>query len=139
MRVLYGHDQNIIQWVAERTNIREFGPATALGVIDNEGRAAAGIVFHDFRPEYGTIQISAAAENPRWALRGILKEVLSYPFNELGVRKIWTATPLKNERAIRFNKGIGFKQEAVLANQFGDDHAVICRMFRKQFEQLFKE
>jgi RimJ/RimL family protein N-acetyltransferase len=140
MRVLYGHDANIAAWVQARIpNITSFGQCSALGVISGDGKPLAGIVFHDYQPAYGTIQISMAAESPRWASRRIIGEILSYPFKQLGVRKIWTATPLKNERAIRFNKGIGFKQEAVLANQFGDDHAVICRMFKKQFEQIYKE
>lgn len=108
-------------------------------MIDSHGKPLAGIVFHSYVPEYGTIEISMAAESPRWATRNIVKQLLAYPFIQLGVRKVWTATPLKNERAIKFNKGIGFKQEAVLAHHYGDDHAVICRMFRKQYEQLFKE
>jgi RimJ/RimL family protein N-acetyltransferase len=139
MKVLYGHDAFVAQWVVDRIpHAEHFGPASALGVIDKDGKAVAGVVYHDFIPAYGTLQLSMVAETPRWATRSILKELLTYPFEQLGVRKVWTATPLKNQRALRFNKGIGFKQEAVLANHYGDDHAVICRMFKKQFEQLFK-
>jgi RimJ/RimL family protein N-acetyltransferase len=140
MKVHYGDDVNVAKWVCDRIpHVSSFGPCTALGVVNSEGKPVAGIVFHDYLPACGTIQLSMAAETPRWATRRIVKELLSYPFNQLKVRKVWTATPLKNQRAIKFNKGIGFKQEAVLANHFGDDHAVICRMFRKQFEQNFKE
>jgi RimJ/RimL family protein N-acetyltransferase len=140
MKVVYGQDANVAKWVADRIpHVSEFGLCSALGVVNDKGEAVAGIVFHDYQPSCSTIQISMAASTPKWASRSIVKELLSYPFNQLKVRKVWTATPLKNQRAIKFNKGIGFKQEAVLSNHFGDDHAVICRMFKKQFEQLFKE
>lgn len=140
MKVLYGDDVNVAKWVAARIpHVTEFGVCSALGVVNDKNQPVAGIVFHDYQPTCGTIQISMAADTPKWATRAIIKELLSYPFKQLKVRKVWTATPLKNSRAIRFNKGIGFKQEAVLSHQFGNDHAVICRMFNKQFDQLFKE
>lgn len=137
MRVLYGHDAEISKWVADKIqHVTEFGPCAALGVASGD-RFYAGIVFHDYQPECKTIQLSMAAESPRWASRKIIKELLAYPFLQLGVQKVWTATPHTNERAIKFNKGIGFKQEAVLARHFGDRHAVICRMFKRDYERLF--
>jgi RimJ/RimL family protein N-acetyltransferase len=139
MKVVYGMTPQISAWVADKIpHVSEFGACEALGVTDGQS-IVAGVVFHDYQPACGTIQVSVAATNPRWATRAIIKEILSYPFHQLKVRKVWSAMPLKNERAIKFNKGIGFKQEAVLSHQFGDDHAVITRMFKKQFEQLFKE
>ena len=60
--------------------------------------------------------------------------ILRYPFVQLAVNKCWTAIPHDNERAIRFNKGIGFKQEAVLRHQFGPKrHAAICSMMRGEY------
>lgn len=140
MKVLYGDDANVAAWVAARIpHANRFEKYTALGVIADNDAPVAGIVYHDYVPDYGTIQLSMAADSPKWAQREIIRQILAYPFIQLDVRKVWTATPLRNERAIKFNKGIGFKQEAVLAHHYGEDHAVICRMFRKQFEQLFKE
>lgn len=136
MKILYGADADISKWVAERIpHVTDFGPCAALGVVTD--RLIAGIVFHDYQPECKTIQLSMAADSPTWASKEIIKELLSYPFNQLGVQKVWTATPHTNERAIKVNKKIGFKQEAVLARHFGDRHAVICRMFKRDYERLF--
>ena len=138
MKVFYGDDANVSRWVAERIpHVDDFGPCSALGVVNSKGEPVAGVVFHDYQPKCGTIQISMAANTPRWATKRIIKEILAYPFYQLGVRKVWTATPHTNERAIRFNIGIGLKKEAVLANHFGKEHSVVCRMFRKQYEQLY--
>lgn len=144
MKILYGDawvSDEITEWVAKR--IPHLGPygfngrTVALGVIGDGGEPLAGVVFHDWQEQFGTIQLSMAAASPRWATRSIVRQLLSYPFLQVRVRKVWTVTPAKNVRAIRFNKGIGFKQEAVLARHFGDDHAVVCRMFDHDYKRLY--
>lgn len=76
-----------------------------------------------------------AATSPRWASPSVIRGLLSYCFNQLGVNKAWTATPHTNTRAIRFNKGIGFRQEATLRHHFGPNvHAVICSMIKTEWE-----
>ncbi|HAC57210.1 MAG TPA: hypothetical protein DCF73_02500 [Rhodobiaceae bacterium] len=98
----------------------------------------AGVVYHDYQPEYGTIQLSMASDNPMWARRRIINGLLAYPFHQVGVNKIWTATPHDNELALRVNRHIGFKPEATLAHHFGmKRHAVICRMLRTEYDRLF--
>jgi RimJ/RimL family protein N-acetyltransferase len=58
-----------------------------------------------------------------------------YVFRQAGARKLWVAIPHKNERAIRFNRGIGMRQDGVLREHFGrGSHAVILSMLRKEYE-----
>lgn len=140
MRLLFGHDQVVARWVKDHIeHMRsDFGPSSAIGVTDEQGQPLAGVVFHDYQPDYGTIQLSAAASSPRWASRRVIASILSYPFRQLGVHKVWTATQHTNTRAIRFNKGIGFVQEGVLRDHFGQSvHAVICRMLKQDYEARY--
>ena len=98
----------------------------------------AGVVYHDYQPEYGTIQLSMAAVNPMWARRENLRALLSYPFNQLGVFKAWIATASDNAHGLKTFEHIGFKREATLAHHFGmKRHAVICRMLRTEYDRLF--
>ena len=141
MRLLYGQDQAVAEWVSR--NIPHmagaaFGPMAAIGVTSQEGNLLAGVVFHDYQPKFRTMQISMAAASPKWATRNTIRLLLSYPFMRCGVEKVWTAMPHTNERAIRFNKGIGFVQEAVLAYHFGSSHAVICRLLRKDYLRIYE-
>jgi RimJ/RimL family protein N-acetyltransferase len=140
MRTAWDIPNEVSAWTAKRIphargRIGNF--YFAVGVVSEEGKAIAGIVFSDYYPDYGTIQVSVAAETPRWATRGIVAEILSYPFFQLGAQKVWSAMPHDNTRAIRFNKGIGFKQEGILARQFGDKHAVITRMFAEDYRRIY--
>jgi RimJ/RimL family protein N-acetyltransferase len=140
VRLLFGHDQIIADWVAR--NIPHmatgFGPATAIGVVDQRDQPMAGVVFHDYQPAYGTIQLSAAAISPRWATKRLVSDILRYPFGQLGVHKVWTATQHENARALKFNEGVGFTREATLRDHFGPGvHAVICRMLMKDYRRIY--
>jgi RimJ/RimL family protein N-acetyltransferase len=138
MTLIYGRDDDVAAWVAERIpHVGAgvgFGPCRAIAVA-RDGVMAAGVVFHDWQPRSGTMQISCAAASPRWASRQVIKTLLAYPFDKAGAQKIWVAIPHDNERAIRFNKGIGMKQEAVLRHHFGAKrHAVILSMLKREYE-----
>lgn len=68
-------------WVAERIPgcDRGFGECTAMGVERN-GRLIAGVVYHSWCPEWGTIEMSGAAIDRRWMTRSVIHRLLAYPF-----------------------------------------------------------
>jgi len=140
MRLLFGQDDAVAGWVAARiphVGDLGFGACKAIGVVGASGVLAAGLVYHDYQPRARTIQLSMAADSPRWATKQVIRLLLFYPFEELGLNKVWTATPHTNTRALKFNKGVGFVQEGVLRHQFGPgEHAVICGMLRKDYLRL---
>lgn len=141
MKILYGADAEVVSWVARHTphvSVDGYGSCTALGIISEDRQPMAGIVYHDYQPRNGTIQMSVAAECPRWATKNILRGLFAYPFRQLGVNKVWAGIAFKNARARRFVEGIGFKQEAILSRHFGDDHCVIYRMFRNDYEKRYE-
>lgn len=60
-----------------------------------------------------------------------MRQLLAYPFGQLGVFKMWAVTPLDNARARRIMSGVGMHYEAKLEHHFGEGkHAVIMCMFR---------
>ena len=139
MRLVFDCDKSVGEWVAKRIPhmLGEFENFRAIGVRDGN-QPVAGVVYSDWIEDYGTVQISMAADTPRWAQRGIIKALLHYPFEQVGANKIWTATPETNERAMRFNFGIGLKKEAVLRHHFGKKrHAVIASMLRKEYGKRY--
>ena len=140
-RLIYGHDAQIAAWVAARIpHVGEagFGLCRAIGVA-SDSRMLAGVVFHDWQPGYGTMQLSFAAESPMWARPQIVRAILAYPFS-IGVFKLWTATPHDHAAALKVNERLGFKREGVLAHHFGSGrHAVVRRMLRPTYERLYGE
>lgn len=128
-------DQRIGQWVCDRIgHLREasgFGPYTSLGVYDGTS-IIAGVVFHDYNPDYSNVQISMAADTPRWATRSTIAKLMAYPFRQLGVNRVTTITPASFARVIKFNVGLGFQMEGVLRKGYGFDDAVIMGLLKDE-------
>ncbi len=143
MRLVFGKDRAVAKWVSGKIpalphSPDAFGPCTGIGVLDRNENELAGIIFHDYQPSFSTIQMSFAANSPRWATRNMVRMLLAYPFEQLKVRKLWSAVQHTNERTLRVGAGLGFKKEATLAHHFGQgSHAVIIRMFDSDYRRLY--
>lgn len=126
---------DLVAWAAERIpELHGMGfpdATTAIGVADDAGRVLGVVCFHSYEPWNRTIEVSAVSEDARWMLaRQAWAMMFDYAFLGCGVDKIWSRTPARNERALRFLKAVGFKREAVLPHQFGDDAAVISAKYK---------
>lgn len=136
--LVFGCDKEVAAWVADRIpHVKDFGPSTAIAVADGD-RVLAGVVYHEYQPAYETIQLSMAAASPMWARQGIIAGLLAYPFDQLKVHKVWTATPHTNEAALKVNAHIGFTREGVLGHHFGrKKHAVVMRMLEPAYRKRY--
>lgn len=139
MQLVFGHDAVLCAWAAQRIKNMPRGfehTARAIGVMDDVLQAV--VIYHDYQPDHGTCQISVAAVSPRWAQRGIIRALLGVPFEQYGVQKLWSVMEQSNKRAIRFNLGIGFKQEATLRHQYGrGQHAVMTSILDREFHKIY--
>lgn len=62
---------------------REFGNCQAMAVME-DGELIAGIVFHNWEPDAGVIEISGAGTSKRWLTRQTLRAMFSVPFEQWG-------------------------------------------------------
>lgn len=134
MRLLTGHSPIVARWVAERIegcSPADFWPCEACGVLDGGGTMVAGVVYHGFRPSNRTIEMSVAADTPRWAAPGIIRQVLAYPFGQLGVTKAVAMVDPDDARTVRFVTGLGFEREAILQRHIAGKDVAIHSMFRE--------
>lgn len=156
MRLLVGQDKLVAAWVARRIphvgTVDNFGPCTAIGVTSNDGILLGGVVYSNFRPEYGDIELSFASDavasipdrvkagktrqvSPvRWLTRPILCALLSYPFDQLNCRRVTGVTPRKATSARRFLDHFGFKREGCVREGFGDDDAIVSGLLRREWQ-----
>lgn len=135
MRAILDRSDELVAWAGER--LRPFADnTTAIGVADDAGKVLGVVCFHSWEPWNRTMEVSAVSEDARWLLaRDAWRQMFAYAFEACGVDKLWSRTPAKNERALRFLRALKFKREAVLSRQFGDDDAVISCLFRWDYEQ----
>lgn len=144
--ILYGHDVDVAHWVAERIpHMRSripyfergmvFGSPAAMGVLDKEGRMIAGAVFHNYDPFVGNIEVSCAAESPRWGNRETFRELLRYPFTQLSCLRCSAVTPRSGTSTRRFLEGLGFRREGSARLGFGTENAIIYGLLAEEWDQ----
>jgi len=86
---------------------RDFGPCVTAAVVNKADEIVAGVVFHNWNPEAGVIEASAASVNPKWAQRGVLKELTDYAFRRAGCQMLVARTDEGNRRVRRLWKALG--------------------------------
>ena len=146
----FGGDKSfLLKWAAMRMpHMAEhgFGPdsvpvAVVKGTGAHDARLLAVVIFNTFNAQAKSIQISCASDSPMWAHPETLRELLRYPFEQLGCFMVWTMIGCENERSIRFNrKAMGMRQHGPIPHVFGEGkHAFIMQMTRHQWARKWKE
>lgn len=141
MHLVVNHDAEVAAFVARLMPLElpEFAKFTAIGVVDGT-QLVAGVVFSDWRPEFGTIELSGAATDPRAFSPKIIRAIGSYPFEALDCFRVWARTATANKRARKFLLGLGFKEEGVNAHHYGAKrHAVMLRVLKPEWQLKWGE
>jgi len=109
----------LVQFVGSRIEggERGFGECVAMGVIDGDELLGA-VIYHNYNPESGVIEISGASTHSRWLTRGVLWAMYNYPFNEIGCQMVVQRSSEKNRmwngRGLqRILKNLGFVETRI--------------------------
>src|SRR5262245_41734826 len=102
LRYITDQPELISAAIAKAVGGRAFGNCSALGIQAEDGRLIAGIVYHHWQPELGTIEMSMAAlPRTRWLTRETLHRMYSYPFDELGCQMVMSWQSAEDTRNLR--------------------------------------
>ena len=133
--LIYGQDQAVANWVQSRLpEIRNgFGEYTAIGVTE-DGAPIAGVVYHHYIGF--DMQLSMAADSPRWCSRRTLRALLGYPFYQLKVARITACTGKHNKRMRSMAERLGFRLEGCVRRGFdGTRDVLVYGMLRSEAER----
>ena len=87
MDYVYGYDEIVSDFVAQMIPAcqqRGFKNCKTIGIISDVS-LVAGLVYHNYNPDAGVIEISSAAiPGSRWMTRETVKRMYQYPFLQLG-------------------------------------------------------
>lgn len=134
MRLVSGpFSQPVAKWVGEQIGGVEWGPCEAIGVVDRDDNLVGGVVFSNYQPHFGNIEVSFAAIRRDWLTPRLLASILHYPFNQLKVNRITTLTPKRNRAARQFLKKFGFVEEGNIRGGFGTDDMIVSGLLAKEW------
>jgi RimJ/RimL family protein N-acetyltransferase len=131
---MIGADAPIARWVGEQLGIDDFGECATFAVLDDR-QLIAGIVFNNYRGH--DIEVTMTSISPRWCTRSIMRTVFSYPFHQIGCKRITASVEDTNQPVRAFLCHLGFRQEGVMRQAYrtGRD-AVIFGMLRDECRWL---
>jgi RimJ/RimL family protein N-acetyltransferase len=108
---VFGHDEVVAAFVAQlipECRERGFGKCRAIGVVDETG-LLGGLVYRNWCPEVGTIEISGAAlPGTNWLSRRTIQIMYDYPFYTVGCQMVIKTTMADNEIVLRIMAAVGF-------------------------------
>jgi len=120
--------QRVGEWVCARTGGKlELSTSQAIG-FETDGVLTAGVLYDMFNGR--SICMHVAIEKP--VTRNYTRTCFDYPFNQLKVNKVLGLVDSTNAAALRFDKHLGFVEEARIEGAGKTGDLVILTMTRQQ-------
>jgi RimJ/RimL family protein N-acetyltransferase len=117
-RVIYGENDRVVSWVAQRIDEQRFEGAIGIG-LEEDGELIAGVVFNMYTGPSICMHV-AAVPGKRWMTREYLWRCFAYPFVQLECRRITGLVRVDNLEAQKFDEHLGFKREGLLRQACDD-------------------
>jgi len=88
---------------------RDLAAKARVMAVYEDNHLLAVMVYHNWDPKAGVIEISGAAESPRWLTRQTLQSLYSYPFDGLGCQIVVQRNAASNKRVNGILSRLGFR------------------------------
>lgn len=126
----------LLDWCAARIGGTFQVGSVAIGVARGNDLLAVA-AFENYRKSNSgmplSIECSIAADSPRWATKGTIRAILSYPFEQLQVQRVTAFVQERNERSRKFLAGIGFVCEGFIRGSVDDGTGIyVTGMLREE-------
>ena len=93
----------------------------SLAVCDG-GRVIAGVLYHNYNPDAGVMELSAASTDKRWLTRPVLRAMFEVPFEIFKCQLVVLQVSERNTGMLHIARAYGFS-EHVIPRLLGRDEA----------------
>ena len=136
---VFGHDQLVAEFVASlipECRTRGFGKCKAIGIVNEKGQLLGGLVYRNWCPEVGTIEISGAAvPGTNWLSRRTVNIMYDYPFYQCGCQMVIKTTMADNFIVLRIMAAVGFSLHTIKRLGGRDRDGVVGTLTVEQWEE----
>lgn len=125
-RYIYGEDDRIHKWVAQRTGAGSYGNGVHVRAIGHEidGELVAGVVYDSYTGPNIVMHV-AGEPRRRWLTEEFLFRVFAFPFIQLGCTHVSAFPDANNVAACRLDEKVGFFKEGVMRQAAKDGGDVV--------------
>lgn len=98
-----------------------------------QGNLRGGVLYTNWTGIGGSVCVHLAGWDRYWANRALLAVGFDYPFNQLGVKKIFAQVAVSNEAMIDIAERLGFKRELgdqLIRDVYPDGDMLLLSMYR---------
>lgn len=135
MRILINHDEDIANFVVSHMTRSDKKIDTdkyrATGIIDNDGKLVAGVVYRDYLPQYGQITMHCYSLKKNWLTKNIMIFLLGYPFIACNCRIIILPVKSSNVSLCEQLYKFGFEGN-IVKDIYGDGEDQIIFTLKKE-------
>lgn len=138
MRLVFGYDNAVAEWVGKNLGVTIYPPFTAIGGTHDGLTLCSGVVFNC----YNGSNIDITMYGPHGLTRGAISIVYQYVFDQLKVNRLTALTRRSNKRMRQILPRLGFRYEGISARYFGPhraDDAVRFVLFERDARQRIEK
>ena len=115
-------------WIRDRTGLRHSTEFRAIEALDASGEIRGMVGYDDWTPN--SVQMHVAIDTPI-VTRALVRPAFVYPFIEAGRKVVIGVTPSDRERALVFNKRLGFHETMRLHNGYADGVDLVFQLMTR--------
>jgi RimJ/RimL family protein N-acetyltransferase len=130
VRLAYGYDKEITDFVGRSLGCSLPDHTVGIGVINNNDVLVAGVTYYNYRHPK-SIEMSIFSNAP-WTSKNIIRDLLHYPLVQLNCSRITCIVDIDNKHTLRFLTRLGFVKEGVMRDANPDGDAVIMGLLKTE-------
>lgn len=110
------------------------GSGNAIGILNGNDVLVGGVTYTQWNG--ANIVVDIAVEAKRWCTPDILYCLFSFPFEQLGCKRMTAPIAASNKRSIKFVEHLGFTLEATLKDACKDGDMLLYSMTKEKCRWL---
>lgn len=122
------HQEILARWLCERIGYMPTPHLRCIGNVTKEGKILGVVGFDGWNG--ASCQMHVAGEG-NWVSKELIRVTFDYVFNVAGLNVLLGLVPSANEKALRFDKHVGFVEVARIEGAHPDGALVVLELRRE--------
>lgn len=113
----------VAEWVAERAGCSIPNYGAGLGMVNRAGDLVAGVMYENYTG--ASVTATIAINKGTVVGKEFMRVIFDYPFQQLGVRKLFAMVAESNKPSIEFIVRCGFVEETRIKDYYESGDAIV--------------